>query len=89
MKVSDPQISQNDGCFKVSFADGKAVSVEKQSDANASADLAVDIQTATRLTIGSLSISEALYLPGGFDCPHPEKISSVFTRRDIYFNDGF
>lgn len=89
IKVSDPQILQNDGCFQVSYADGKAVSVQKLKDADVPYDLSVDIQTATRLILGSLSISEALYLPGGFDCPHPEKVSSVVTRRDIYFNDGF
>lgn len=89
MLVQDPQIEENNGLFQVIYEDGKAKRVEKIADCDASADLRVDIQTATRLILGSLSITEALYLTEGFDSPHPYKLAPLFPKKDIFFTDGF
>ena len=51
-------------------------------------DLSCSIQVLTQLVLGTLTAEQAMYLPD-VTCPHPAAFRQIFTRKDIFFTDGF
>lgn len=87
VRVTDPMLPVNSGCYLVQYAGGQAVCVER-IDSCEDPDLSVSVQVLTQLVLGALTVEEALYLEG-VQCLCPERFHDVFVHKDIHFTDGF
>lgn len=85
--ITDPQIPQNNGCFTVSFAEGKALSVTEE---DASPDISMGIADFSRLIIGTHDLSQLDWLTGvTVHTPENPALSGVFYKKPIFITDGF
>jgi len=87
IEITDPQIPQNNGCFTVSFAQGKAISVTKEEGAP---DVSMGITDFSRLIIGTHDFSQVEWL-SGVTVYHPENgaLKNVFYKKPIFIIDAF
>lgn len=88
LKVTDPQIEQNNGIFTVEYENGKCT-VEKSDSGDF--DISLDISLCSRLLLGreGLSLEEITYLTNveiKTDC---KDFLNAFPKRTTQFFDGF
>lgn len=94
VQVSDPQIEQNNGCFRILYENGKAVRVTAagKSDADISAngntgegavkpDISMPVGAFARLIAGGLSSADLEYMDEVTVNCEPEKLDGVFYRK--------
>lgn len=87
LEVSDPQIPQNNGRFAISFADGRAASVEST---DAAPDAVLTIQAFSALVSGVSSFPEAAQWMNGLEIRDPNAcFNQVFYRKDLMISDSF
>ena len=76
--AEDPFLPENTGTYTVSFADGKAISVER---CGCEGDLSVTADTFAQLAIGLITPSEAVYRNGTALRANRETLEQVFVRK--------
>lgn len=87
LELRDPQISQNNGCFAVEFANGAAVSVAPTTD---TPDAVLTIPTFSALIAGVWDFEEAKHtIPGLEVRKNSETLRQVFYRKPLMIVDGF
>jgi predicted acetyltransferase len=87
IKVTDTFLPANDGVFRVSYADGKAVSVEYVKDG--SADLSVGVNVLCQMLIGLIDLSMAVYTPDTELFGNSATLSKVFVKKNVYIGETF
>lgn len=85
--IWDEQVEQNNGCFTVTFAGGRAVSVTKEE---AEPDISMGISDFSRLITGTHDFSQIGWLDG-VTVHHPENaaLAGVFYKKPIFITDAF
>ena len=87
LKIHDPQIPENTGCFTVTFADGKVLSVAAASQ---KADVVMDISTFSALIAGVWDWEDARHTFSGLtvhnDVP---ALRQIFYRKPMMIVDAF
>ncbi len=87
LAVHDDVMPQNAGCYRVSFADGRAVEVKRTEDETAGAageaDLELDQRALTQLVLGTCGLDEALWRPGVSLRGNRGTLAHVFRRKGI------
>lgn len=87
LEIQDSQISENSGCFTVSFENGKAVCVERSENAP---DAVLTIPAFSALISGVCDLSEAEgYLTGLEIQNSAAPLSQVFYRKPLWIVDYF
>ena len=87
LQIRDPLIGENDGCFALRFAEGKAVSVEK---CGAPPDAALEISAFSALIAGVCDFSEARrWMPGLQILREEAPLERLFYRKPLMIPDYF
>lgn len=87
LAIHDPQIAENCGTFSVTFAEGRAVSVEK---CGAEPDAKMTIPTFSALLAGVCDFDAAAETFAGLEICNPSApFSSVFFRKPLMITDFF
>ncbi len=86
LKITDPQIPENDGAWQVIFREGRAESVEKTQLAP---DALLTIPAFSALICGALDFEEARYALEGLEVIHPEPLGRVFYPKPLMITDYF
>ena len=87
LKVTDAQIPENSGTWRVLFADGKVLSVSRTA---AMPDAELDIHALSALLFGSIDLDAAVrYLPGVTVCNPDAPLGSLLHRKDLHIVDYF
>lgn len=87
LEVSDPQIAENNGCFAVTFADGRAVRVEKCAE---KPDAILTIPAFSSLIAGTCDFSEAAQWMDGLTVRNPAApLERIFYRKHLFIDDYF
>lgn len=87
LEIQDPQIPENNGCFTVCFADGKALSVGRSQNAP---DATLTIPVFSALICGVCSLAEADgYLTGLEILGNESSLSQVFYPKPLWIADYF
>lgn len=84
--VSDKQIAENDGTFKVTFKDGKATEVTRVSEP---CDIELDIRDFSRFIIGTHDVNAMRFVERVKINGDLEKISKVFYNKPHFIADYF
>ncbi len=84
--LTDEQIVENNGHFRVTFADGITTSVERTDDA---AEIDMPIQEFSRLICGKHDVGEWQWLPKVQLHCEAEKAAKVFYRKPMFINRYF
>jgi len=84
--LSDEQIAQNNGVFRIQFADGVVTSVERTQ---AEADVTMTIQAFSRLICGRYDVEDWKWLSDVSLRCAPEKAAQVFYRKPLYITRYF
>ena len=85
--VADAFLPENTGNYLLTFADGKAVSVEKVPQLQP--DIRLSIQRLSQLVTGFLCLSEAAYLSDVEIFNNHAMLEKLFVHKPIYFRDHF
>lgn len=85
--VADPQIPQNNGCFAVAFAEGRAVSVERTEEAP---DASFTVSAFSAFVAGACDFAEGAQTLGGVTV-HKNRavLEQVFYRKPMMITDYF
>ncbi len=87
LQLRDAQISQNNGCFSITYADGKAISVERSQD---KPDIVMDISTFSALISGVSDFESASQWIRGMEIRNPyARFRQVFYRKPMMITDFF
>lgn len=87
LQIRDPLIGENDGCFALRFAEGKAVSVEQSA---APPDAALEISAFSALIAGVCDFSEARrWMPGLQILREEAPLERLFYRKPLMITDYF
>lgn len=87
LELTDGQIPENNARFAISFADGKAVSVEKTT---ADADVVLTIPAFSALICGVSDLSNAAQWFTGLEIRNPDApLDQVFYRKNLMLVDYF
>lgn len=87
LRLRDAQVAENNACFAVRFADGRAVCVER-TDAQPDAEL--EIGTFSALLCGVCGFAEARqYFPGLKICRADAPLDRLFFRKPLFIEDYF
>lgn len=86
IEIEDKQIEQNNGTFKVTFENDKAMSIEQVSD---KADISMSINDFSRLLIGTHSSEEFKYIEKLKINSDLDKIGKVFYKKLNFIADYF
>ncbi|MDD3335021.1 MAG: GNAT family N-acetyltransferase [Eubacteriales bacterium] len=84
--LTDSQISQNNGCFTVSFKPGAENQVSKTND---TPDILMSIQAFSRMLLGRCDLDAAPGLPDVTLQCDIEKAARVFYRKPLYIHTYF
>lgn len=87
LKLNDPQIAENNGCFRVRFENGRALCVTAVED---DADAELSISSFSALIAGVCSFREAAeWMPGLKVLNANAPLESVFYRKPLMIADYF
>lgn len=86
LELRDKQITENNGCFTVTFADGKAAFVERTSK---EADAVMDISTFSALISGVCDWKDARYVFSGLEVHREEQLPRMFFQKPLMICDYF
>lgn len=87
LEVRDPQISENNSCFHLVFAEGKAVSIERTS---AEPEVSLSISTFSALIAGVCDFREARHTFPGLEVrKDTDSLHQVFYRKPMMITDYF
>jgi len=87
LKIKDAQIPENDGCFEVKFADGKAVSVH---NTDSEPDCTMEISKFSALIAGVCDFDEALVTFDGIEVTNDNpSLRQMFFRKPLMITDFF
>lgn len=86
IEIADEQILQNNGRFKVTFAEGTENLVERTE---ASADIRLSIQDFSRLICGRYDVSDFRWMPNVKLLCESEKAGKVFYRKPMFITRYF
>ena len=87
LEISDPLIPQNNGCFAVTFSDGKAVQVSR---VHTPADVTLTIPAFSALICGVWDWEDASYTLSGLTVSNPHApLRQVFYRKPLLIIDFF
>lgn len=86
LEIQDPQIPENNGCFTVTFADGKAMSVERTRE---DADAVMGISAFSALIAGVCDWNEAKLTFPGLEVRREDSLPQVFYRKPLMICDYF
>ena len=87
VEITDPQIEENNGIFRVSFRDGRAETVEKVS---AQPDVRLTVAAFSALIAGAIPFREAALYLGGVEVLNPTMaLSQAFRRKPMMIADYF
>lgn len=86
--VHDEFIEENNGCFNVCAKDGRT-DVCRADASDAPADIVTDIRALSQLTVGAVSLKEAMLRPDVQVNSRADVLSEVFVRRGIFVSDHF
>lgn len=87
LELHDAMIPQNNGCFTVCFADGKALYVEKTE---AEPDVKMDITAFSALISGTCDFRDAAEWMDGITLLNPAApLDRVFYRKNLFLEDYF
>lgn len=87
LQIRDPLIPENDGCFALRFAEGKAISVEKSSLAP---DAELEISAFSALIAGVCDFPEARrWMPGLRVLREEAPLARLFCRKPLMITDYF
>ena len=87
LKITDSQISQNNGCFDVIFENGKAISVAKTQDAP---DAEMEINIFSALISGVASFKNAVNWMEGLNVLQKDAcFNQVFYPKSLMISDYF
>ena len=86
IEVKDAFLPENEGRYKVTFANGAAVSVEKTEDAP---DLACDVTTLAMLVMGTDTPDTVKYRRDVQIFGNEELLRKVFIQKPVYHADNY
>lgn len=87
LQINDPQIPENNGCFHVVFAGGKAISVEANA---ADADAVLTISTFSALIAGVCGWEDARLTFSGLEVKQENPcLPQIFYRKPMMITDYF
>lgn len=86
LEIQDPQIAENCGRFAVTFADGKAISVERTVQ---NADVVLPISAFSALIAGVCDWRDARYTFSGLDIHKEDHLPQIFYRKPLMICDYF
>lgn len=86
--VDDAFLPENTGLYLVRYAQGKAQEVTRERFGGRP-DLKVSVQRFTQLVLGSLSLSQALWLSDVECYVDPSRLTPIFPKKDVFFSDYF
>ena len=87
LKVTDAFLPLNDGVYQITYADGKAISVEYAKDG--SADLSVGVNVLCSMILGQINLETAVYTPDTKLFDNADTLSKVFVKKNIYYGETF
>lgn len=89
VSVTDNQIPENSGTYKIEFADNRATCVTRKLLSVQAADAEMDINAFSRLIIGTCDISSLLYMDHVKINGDTEKLAGIFYRKPNYITEDF
>ncbi|MBR4888810.1 MAG: GNAT family N-acetyltransferase [Clostridia bacterium] len=87
IRVEDPFLEENTGTYVLNFAEGHAISVEK--DDTAEPDIKLSIQRFSQLAIGFTDLAQATYLSDVQIIQNRDTLEKLFVQKPIFFTDHF
>lgn len=89
LRIIDPQLPENDGPWRVTFADGQARAA-KLTDEAVPVDWTLDIPAFTQLALGYLDVDTLLWSRPGTERPQNlDTLRRVFVKREVYMPEYF
>lgn len=86
LQILDRQIPENNNCYTVTFASGRAVSVEESQEAP---DAVMEISAFSALLSGVTDFRDAAQWFTGLEIRNPESLWQVFYRKPLMISDYF
>ena len=87
LEIRDPDISENSGCYRIAFSEGKALSVEK---ADGGPDARLTIPAFSALICGVWDLREAKHTLSGLEIlKNTTSLEQVFYRKPMMIVDFF
>lgn len=89
ISVTDRQIPENSGTYKIEFKDGMATGVTRRLLSVQAADVEMDINAFSRLIIGTCDVSSLAFMDHVKVNTRAEALTGIFYRKPNYITEYF